>query len=312
MKLRRLALAMPLALAATTVAGPAMARPVLDPVGASTTCVAGDALGRGTGGATRDPNTLTASQAAALESAQNGAAAAKGLKRNAAGKLVTNTGLTAFSATTIDVYFHVITDGTKGNVSDAMIANQISVLNSAYAGTGFSYVLRATTRTNNPTWYNGLVQGSNELAMKAALRQGDKGDLNLYSANLGGGLLGWATFPKANPGTEDGVVLLDQSLPGGTAAPYNLGDTATHEVGHWLGLYHTFQGGCSGSGDYVADTAPERSPAYGCPTGLDSCKKDKLADPIHNFMDYSDDACMFEFTAGQVTRMQNAWATNRA
>jgi hypothetical protein len=216
----------------------------------------------------------------------------------------------------INVYFHVVNQGTSvanGNVTSQMINDQIGVLNAAYAVYGFSFNLMSVDRTTNATWYNGCY-GSAEGPMKNALRQGSADDLNIYSCNPSNGILGYATFPSSynNSPSVDGVVLLDQSMPGGNAAPYNLGDTGTHEVGHWMGLYHTFQGGCNGSGDFVGDTPAERSPAYGCPGGRDSCRTKAGNDPITNFMDYTDDYCMFEFSNGQGSRMGDQWAVYRA
>jgi len=219
---------------------------------------------------------------------------------------------------TINVYWHVIRRGTgisNGDVPDSQIRSQINVLNAAYGAWGWQFNLVATDRTTNSTWYT-CSGGSCETQMKNALHQGTGDDLNIYSNNMGGGLLGWATFPSSYNSSPnmDGVVILYSSLPGGTAAPYNLGDTATHEIGHWMGLYHTFQGGCARSatgGDGVADTPAEKSPAYGCPTGRDTCPRLAGDDPIENFMDYSDDACMFQFTSGQDSRMDSQFTTFR-
>jgi hypothetical protein len=218
---------------------------------------------------------------------------------------------------TINTYVHVITDGPKGATAQ-MVYDQMDVLNSAYAGTGFQFNLVDIDFTNNASWYAVGYGSTAERQMKQALREGGAGDLNMYFAGIGNGLLGWATFPSSYSSQPDmdGVIILDESMPGGDASPYNLGDTATHEVGHWLGLYHTFQGGCKDGdkgGDYVADTNAERSAAYGCPVGRDSCagRRNPGDDPIHNFMDYTDDACMYEFTSGQNARMANMWSTYR-
>ena len=262
------------------------------------------------GGNRKDGNELSAAQTRAMEAGLAKAMAAKGYTKAANGSARKPGGGGAFTPTSVNVYFHIITSGTTGDVS-GLVDAQLSVLNSAYGGSGFSFVKAGVNKTNNAGWYN-LSQGSSaERAMKTALRQGTMDDLNIYTANLSGGLLGWATFPKASYDVMDGVVVLDQSLKGGNAAPYDEGDTATHEAGHWFGLYHTFQGGCAGQGDYVTDTAAEASPAFGCPTGRDTCTSQAGRDPITNFMDYTDDACMDNFTPGQIVRAQNAWVTYR-
>ncbi|MEK6373650.1 MAG: zinc metalloprotease [Acidobacteriota bacterium] len=226
----------------------------------------------------------------------------------------------------VDVWVHVITQGAgfaNGDLSDTMIRDQIRVLNESYNGrtgganTGFGFNLAGVTRTTNATWFTQLVTNfSVELEAKAALRRGGNGTLNIYTVD-GGPYLGFAYFPSILTYPQyailDGVVLDWRSLPGGTFAIYSEGDTATHEVGHWLALYHTFQGKCSQKNDYIADTPAEFSPAFNCPVGRDTCTGASQAglDPIFNFMDYSQDSCMFEFTAGQTVRMQAAWTAFR-
>ncbi len=224
---------------------------------------------------------------------------------------------------TVPVYFHVVTDGAKGDLRDSQIADQIRVLNTTFAGgeggfdTGFAFVLAGVTRTNNAAWFYANPGGVNEHTMKQTLRQGGGDALNLYTTTAGD-FLGWAYLPDilTKPGQVylDGIVIDWESLRRVSdtyEGRYDQAETATHEVGHWLNLEHTFFGGCSAKGDFVDDTPPEKTPTSGCPAGKDTCSAPGL-DPIHNYMDYSYDQCYTEFTAGQAQRMRDAWLFYRA
>jgi len=161
------------------------------------------------------------------------------------------------------------------------------VLRATFAPSGFLWNYKGVDYTINETW---AVDGD-ELAMKRALRKGTYRTLNVYFQKEIGGNLGYCYFPDTiTPDSEefwiDGCSILHTSVPGGAATNFNQGKTVTHEVGHWFGLYHTFQDGCDG-GDEVADTPAQASPTSGCPVGRDSCPNLKGVDPIHNYMDYS-------------------------
>ena len=229
----------------------------------------------------------------------------------------------------IPVHFHVVyrSDGV-GNIPESSLDAQIAAMDEHFNGldtpayraaasnTSFRFQKASVTRTQNNTWYAAGPGSAAETQMKTSLRTGTADDLNFY-INSGGGYLGWATFPNeysARP-NMDGVVCYWASLPGSNYVPYNEGDTGTHEVGHWLGLYHTFQGGCTTSNDGVGDTPAERAPTFGCPSGnLDTCRTKNTPglDPYENFMDYTDDPCMYKFSSGQSARADNMWSTYRA
>ncbi|GAA0331712.1 zinc metalloprotease [Actinoallomurus spadix] len=249
----------------------------------------------------RDDNDVSAAQAAAVD-------------RELKAILARRPSIQAVTPHKVPVYFHVIRTGKgkKGDISRARVDQQIAVMNRAYgtAKTGFSFVLAGRDWTTDAKWFN--APDTYEKTLKKKLRKGGAGALNIYTAALSDGLLGWATFPweYKNKPSMDGVVIHYATVPGGSLTHYDLGQSATHETGHWLGLYHTFENGCSKPGDYVDDTPYESEPAFKCPTGKDSCKASGK-DPIHNFMDYSYDSCMTRFTAGQGTRMQQTWTAYR-
>jgi len=224
---------------------------------------------------------------------------------------------------TIPVYVHVIKGTRPGERSTAgprRVRRIIATLNGGFAGqqsalaapTRYQFELRRIDYTRREGWYHAFLNGPRDKRMKRALHRGHSRSLNLY-INGGGPrgfpILGWARFPwqYAHAHRLDGVTVNVAGLPGGQAYGYNLGDTVVHETGHWMGLFHTFQGGCGPRNDLVYDTPAEAEPSFYCETTRDSCLSPGL-DPVHNFMDYSLDACMNSFTAGQVRRMDSAFA----
>jgi hypothetical protein len=208
---------------------------------------------------------------------------------------------------TIPVWVHEIRrkTGSLGTLVAGQITSQITALNVAFAPHGIQFTLAGTTLSKNNTWYNDGGTYYNTLARDV------HNNLNIYT-NTASGNLGYAYVPSGGGvvGNKwDRVVIYWKAMgnPGTYGAPYNEGDTTVHEVGHYLGLYHTFQGGCasasgcSGNGDLICDTQPESAPHFSPCVDPATCGD---PDPITNFMDYSDDNCMFQFSSNQQNRMR--------
>ncbi|KAI9154923.1 putative metalloprotease MEP1 [Paramyrothecium foliicola] len=194
----------------------------------------------------------------------------------------------------VNVFVHVISASSSNYITNKQIKDQIEYLNLAFNPYDVSFHHNHTDFVVNGNW----SAGDGELAMKKHLRQGSYKDLNLYYVDRpaieGQEVLGYCYFPEpgVTEGSEmfllDGCVVNAQTVPGGRQAPFNLGGTTVHEVGHWFNLFHTFQGGCDNA-DEVSDTPAQDSPSDGCPKMRDSCPGKPGIDPIHNFMDYSDE-----------------------
>ena len=223
----------------------------------------------------------------------------------------------------IPVVVNVLYKTAAQNISDAQINSQITVLNQDFQALNSDYnntpaifqsvragnvnvrfildkiVRKATTKSS---W------GTNDAMKKSAsgiVPTSPTTKLNLWSCNLSGGILGYAQFPGGNAAT-DGVVIDDNAFgnTGTVSAPYNKGRTATHEVGHWMNLRHIWGDANCGS-DLVGDTPQHNTANYGCPAypHYSTCTG-RPVEMTMNYMDYTDDACMYMFSAGQKTRMQ--------
>ncbi|TFK33021.1 hypothetical protein BDQ12DRAFT_615973 [Crucibulum laeve] len=210
---------------------------------------------------------------------------------------------------TFDVYWNVVAANETyegGWIPDSHIDAQMKVLNDDYSSSGFTWKHVNTTRIVSADWFENASGSQQEDSMKYLFRKGGATTLNIYTIgfNATTKTLGLSTLPAnyTSAPKSDGIILRYTTLPGGSLKNYNGGRTLTHELGHWLGLLHTFTDGCEGTGDFVDDTPPEKSAASGCPANRDTCPGGG-PDPIHNFMDYTYDSCMSEFTKGQVKRM---------
>jgi Pregnancy-associated plasma protein-A len=221
-------------------------------------------------------------------------------------KAADRSGGTALVAATVPVHVHVMRNNAgRGDVTDRQIDQQVAVLNQDFAQVGVSFNLVGTRRYNNSAWHN----DQQSARYRALTRLGGANALNIWL--IESPHLGTATFPWDTPKAIDGIRIDYESLPGGNIIHYNMGKTAVHETGHWLGLFHTFQGGCTTTNDQVADTPAQATPTTGCPASRDSCRMPG-DDPIHNYMDYSWDSCYTEFTQGQAERVSRMWAAYRA
>lgn len=271
------------------------------------------------GSQAKDPNSLTAAQVRAMQRALT--ARLKELPRSQRGG-------SSPGSIEVPVVWQVIrTSAGTGGVSADRIAEQLRVMNRGFRGatapnaanTPFRFETRNIVRTDNSVYHE--WDDADDRVAKRELRRGGKATLNVYVVNsivIGGqpGVLGYATFPndyRRNP-DRDGVVVIRGSFPGGDANPYNKGDTLTHEVGHWIGLFHTFQNGCGSRGDRVDDTPAQDDGdnIFSCNKNLDTCPAKRGKDPVTNFMSYGTDKCLEKFTPGQSNRMDKQWRAFRA
>ncbi len=230
----------------------------------------------------------------------------------------------------IPVVVNVLYRTTEENISDVQIQSQIQVLNADFAATNADIIKIPNTFTNvkagNTNLRFVLAQiirksttktswGTNN-SMKSTLNGGinptsPTTNMNMWVCTIGGGILGYAQFPGGSSAT-DGIVI-DSKYVGvtsnsGPSAPYNLGRTATHEVGHWLNLRHIWGDSRCGN-DQVNDTPAHDAANYGCPApGLKSLCKGGPIEMTMNYMDYTNDACMYMFSSGQKTRMMALFA----
>ncbi len=226
---------------------------------------------------------------------------------------------------TIPVVFHVVYRTSTENISDAQIQSQLDVLNADFrrlnsdvddiwpqaADTEIEFCLASFDPQGNPS--NGILRvsttvngfGTNDAVKSASSGGSDAWPadeyLNFWVCNIGGGILGYAQFPGGGAATDGVVCGYQYTGTNGTAtAPFDLGRTATHEVGHWLNLRHIWGDGACGASDFVNDTPDSDGPNYGCALGNVACN---TTDMVQNYMDYSDDGCMNLFTQGQTDRM---------
>lgn len=247
---------------------------------------------------------------------------------------------TADSVKIIPVVVHVIHNGGTENISASQIQSQIDVLNEDFRkkagtngfGNGVDTRIEFCLAKKNPEGHctDGIVRVQSTLTNHLTYQRSqlkllsfwdNKRYLNMYvvkTINGNSGIAGYSSFP-GGPDAEDGIVVRYNYFGRtGSVASGSNGRTTTHEIGHWFGLYHTFQDGCGidtcTDGDKVCDTPPVASPNYGCPTNVNSCSNDvpNLPDQVANYSDYSDDACKHMFTAGQRARMHTTLSVFRS
>lgn len=222
----------------------------------------------------------------------------------------------------VPCWYHIVHSGNTGKLTDAQVKAQFDQVNKDFSGLenpqeqGYDMDIKFTfggsTFTDNSAWFGDMDRY--EFDVKQAVAVDNTYNFNQYFGDFrGGGLLGFCYFPNsfAESSYRHGCVNLWSSIPGGGSTNYDEGKTTTHETGHGIGLHHTFQGGCSGHGDQWQDTCPQRLSTSGCPAQPRQSCGLSCYDPIHNYMDYSYDRCMWEFTEGQNERANYQLSTFR-